>query len=209
MLQTQQQQRDVSTHDADGVAVKRVARRGSRRKRSVEKQDCRRSERRKNKWSVGNHCHPGEDGYGDESIDEHEQRPDSALRKAVQKVDKPQPPGDAANNLGVEQRQPRRILRARPSQALFRVEIQFTAHGQIAQKRNPLPSALTEIFVKPAAVSLAVSVEGSTGTRVSQICRRRISGLSVLSTPANTPPDRTTRHISAKSLSWRSTDATW
>src|SRR5579884_2715099 len=188
MLQTQQQQRSVSTRDADGVTVKRVARCGGRRKRSVEKQNCRWPERRKNKGRVGNHRHPREDCDGNEPIDEHEQRPDAALGKAVKKMNKPQPPGDAANDLGVKQCQPRWIFGPPGVQPFFRVEIQFVVHEQTAEKLKPLPFVLTEIFVKPAAASLAGSAEGSTGTRVSRMYSSLIIMPSVLTMPAKIQP---------------------
>jgi hypothetical protein len=50
---------------------------------------------------------------------------------------------------------------------LFRDEIRFTAQGEIAEKRNPLASALTEMLVNPAEWRRAGSVEGSMGTSVS------------------------------------------
>src|SRR5690348_8309689 len=83
------------------------------------------------------------------------------------------------------------------------------AQRRTAEKRNPRLSVLMEMLVNPADWRRAGSAAGSTGTRVSEIWSRRIIQLSVLSTPANTPPGRRTRQTSRKSLSWNSTDGTW
>ena len=81
--------------------------------------------------------------------------------------------------------------------------------GLRARNRKSCGPISTSTSANPADSSLAGSVAGSTGVRVSNEWKRFQIIEGVLSEPANTPPGRRTRNTSEKSRSWAATEGTW